>query len=143
MPIDPKRAFAALQTGLSPICASCENYWEGLDNNRNGCGLECGGPLANKTFPLYKGPMTTFDRFCFACVTEAVFGIKQPSSSRILGVCRQHLRLLDTHQVLGGEGQFDVVSAKTGLVVPIQGRYTPKNLMECMAEDEARWAESE
>ena len=143
MPVDPKRAYAALQTGLSPICASCERYWEGIDKGESGCNRPCGGPLANQAFPEYKGPMTNFERFCFACVAEADFGIKQPDSDRVLGVCRKHLRLLDTHQVLGGEGRFDVVSAKIGLVMPVNGRYTNKTLFEAMAEDEAEWAESE
>lgn len=93
----------AVAGGLSPLCATCEHYWEGrdrnpdlplckmagLDSNPGGKPL-CGGPLKGMSFPRYKGPMgeEMIQSVCFMTGDQAAYGVRLGSSAgaRLLGI---------------------------------------------------------
>jgi hypothetical protein len=61
-------------------------------------GLDCGGPVAGMSFPLYEGPLTLdgIARHCCFCggpAVEAVTSQKQPT--RFVGLCRKHLPAIE------------------------------------------------
>lgn len=86
--IDGKLAQKEISTGLAAVCAWCEHYHNGKRNGMVGCGKEdeCGGPLARRMFPLYKGPMENMlSSFCYICGGEPSGGIM--IGSKVLGIC--------------------------------------------------------
>lgn len=88
----------AVQNGLSPVCATCERYWEGraknLPDGRCTSTSGCGSPLAGDVFTDYKGPLSEFTRFCFMCPSESEFAIAVPGKRRLIGVCEHHAQRL-------------------------------------------------
>lgn len=137
MPISANQIFHVVtKEKVSPICASCSHFWEARQKGAPTCGQECSGPINGNDFPMYKGPMTTFETHCFACFRKADFAVRNPGK-KIIGVCKEHLGHLD--RLVSNAPHLEVVGPK-GLVTPVEGRYTPKNLGEVMAETEEEWA---
>lgn len=98
--IDPLKVQAAVEGGLSYVCALCERYWEARDKNIPGdkCTSEkgCGSPIAGDVFHDYKGPLTVFDKYCFACGVPATHGISVSMYVRVIGACEEHIELVKT-----------------------------------------------
>lgn len=143
MPLDALKVHQVIQEGLSPVCGTCRHFWTARDQNRETCGKDCGGPIIGRDFPEYDGPMVQLDKFCFACTKEADYAIRGSRATRLVGVCRGHLALIDrvTAQDVRPFG-IDVQSPK-GLVLPVSGRYTQKTLREVIFETEKAWAEED
>jgi len=99
MPIDIRQVKTDVASGLAFVCAMCEKWQEGQAKGLPGCtGKACAGPLSNKVFPEYIGPIpeANFASFCFRCGNPVVkFGIKVPGKDKTLGVCEEHVKLLD------------------------------------------------
>lgn len=93
MPIDPKKAMLAASQGLSIVCASCEKYWAGMERGLGRCLAQdgCGSPMAGDVFHEYRGPMTRFDTFCFACGSRATHAVRVDNNVRVIGVCSDHV----------------------------------------------------
>lgn len=127
-----------IHSGTSPVCASCKHFWVAKDAGLESCGQDCGGPIAGKDFPKYDGPMTSLDKFCFACISEADYVVRSVGASRLVGICRRHLPLLDRLRTTAADVTVEVMSPK-GIVAPVGGRYTPKSLGEVIADTEAGW----
>lgn len=142
MPLNVLQVKAAVKSGVSAVCATCTRWWEGQDRGLSKCtaASSCGGPIAGMDFPLYEGPIAAFERFCFVCASEAPFGIKLPERSRVIGICRSHIGMLDRYVAESPGAHFSLLSSK-GIVVPVQGRYTPKTLLEVMVETEQMFEE--
>lgn len=141
--LDEAKIRQVVGDGLSPVCATCTWYWRARDLQLSRCSDlhngDCGGPIAGLDFPLYDGPMERLDKFCFACAAPASLAIKTPGTGRLVGVCKEHLSLIDRYLAEGtGPSLTEVRSAK-GLVLPINGRYTRKSLVEVIAENEAKF----
>ena len=99
MAIDPAKISLARASGLSFICASCENYWntQDLGNGETKCSATfCGSPIAGDTFSEYKGPVTNLDKFCFVCGSDATHALRVTSSLRVVGCCNAHVELVKT-----------------------------------------------
>jgi hypothetical protein len=98
MPIDPTKVALAVHGGLSIVCATCERYWGARDRGIPGdtclSDRPCGGPLAGDTFHNYRGPMTQFDQFCFACGDQATKVLRVKGHVRPIGCCNDHERLV-------------------------------------------------
>jgi len=94
VPMDPTKVALAVHSGLSIVCATCERYWGARERGVPGdaCLSErpCGGPLAGDTFHNYRGPMTQFDRFCFACGSTATRVLRVKGHVRPIGCCEEH-----------------------------------------------------
>lgn len=94
MPLDAGKVAAAVASGLSVVCATCENYWEARDKNvpdgkclsRN----SCGSPIAGDVFHEYRGPMGRFDQFCFVCGNKASHALRVKHYVRVIGACSAH-----------------------------------------------------
>lgn len=96
MPISLQMMQAAASSGLSVVCATCENYWnareKGIVGDRCLSKSNCGSPFAGGTFHEYRGALTD-DRFaacCFVCGDAATHRIKRPNA-RSIGICLTHL----------------------------------------------------
>lgn len=139
MPLDSSKVRLAIIQGMSPVCATCEHYGAAQDRGLDSCGKTCGGPIVGMDFPLYKGPMTRLDNFCFACVSRSDFVIKVPLGTKHIGVCNKHLTLLDRMTVKDFPKMELEVRSPQGLIAPVGGRYTPKSLGELFAETEENW----
>lgn len=84
--IDGKLAKREMSTGLTAICAWCEHYHNSKRDGTVGCEQDCGGPMAGRAFPQYKGPMETMlQSFCYICGKEPSGGIM--IGGRMLGIC--------------------------------------------------------
>ncbi len=98
MPLDPTRIALAVHGGLSIVCATCERYWGARDRGVPGdtclSDRPCGGPLAGDTFHNYRGPMTQFDQFCFACGNGATRVLRVKGHVRPIGCCDEHEKLV-------------------------------------------------
>ena len=143
-----ERIQAEMKNGLALACASCKHYWEGREKGLSGIDCTtpgpCGGPSAGLGFPHYKGPVSDFSQWCFACGSRPDLGIKVSTSERIFGICREHLWLLDRIQANNPNAAvLNVVSPSKGMIVPLKGRYTEKSLMDVMMETEEEWAEED
>lgn len=126
----------AMDSGLSPVCATCTKYWEGMDKGLGACtGKACAGPIAGKDFPEYDGPMEQLDKYCFACTSHATMVIKPTEGTRLIGICDEHLQLIDRLRPENFASAGVEVYSSKGLVVPKMGRYTPKSLGEVMHEN--------
>jgi len=117
--LDKVKAEQAVKSGLAAICAWCEHYWIARDlkpENHSGCvRYECGGPLAHKAFPSYKGPWSPKAKFCFLCgkSADAMVDIHHHGE---LGVCGEHIQKLK--ELLAEKGKKVVVREE---VVPVVG----------------------
>jgi hypothetical protein len=96
--MDPIKIALAVDGGLSIVCATCERYWGARDRGIPGdtCLSErpCGGPISGDTFSNYRGPMTQFDRFCFACGGSATKALRVKGHVRPIGCCDEHIELV-------------------------------------------------
>ena len=94
MPLDPTKVAIVVDSGLSIICATCERYWgardRGIPGDRCLSQVPCGGPLMGDTFHNYRGPMTQFDQFCFACGKDATKILRVKGHVRLIGCCDKH-----------------------------------------------------
>jgi len=118
--LDVDRMKAAQEAGLSAVCSSCIYYWRARDAGLPGhlclASKPCGSPMAGHAFPEYEGIMPSLDRWCFVCGQPKEFAIRvKGSETRIVGICRQHLRYLaeyrpDTDQA---EPSFEVSDGET------------------------------
>lgn len=97
MPLDPVKIARATAGGLSVVCATCEKYWRAVDQGLDRClaSQSCGSPLAGLTFPEYLGPLNDegFRLYCFVCGGKSSHGVRVKGKLRVIGVCRDHLKL--------------------------------------------------
>lgn len=99
MPLNLAKVGLAVQSGLSSVCATCRLYWEARDRGlpepkclaKDGCG----SPLKGDDFHEYAGPITNFERWCFACGRDSKFGVRVQGRERLVGVCEEHVKWLD------------------------------------------------
>ena len=123
-------AKQATEGGMAFACAMCKHYWKNeevpYELRAQGAGrcsqTTCGGPMGGRTFPSYLGPLPAgdWDVFCFVCGSpETTHGVKlaDGSGSRVLGVCRDHVRFVDEQAPESGE----VIVEKTVLLLPRAG----------------------
>lgn len=100
MPIDSAKVALAVSSGVSIVCATCEKYWQGRDaglpGDRCTAKTPCGSPIAGDVFHEYVGPITQFDRWCFACGSPATHALRVKSLVRVIGCCSSHLDLVRT-----------------------------------------------
>lgn len=103
--IDLFKVRLAVASGLSYVCATCENYWgardKGIPEDRCLSKDNCGSPIAGDVFHEYVGPITAFDRFCFACGGPSTHGLRVTGSVRVIGACSEHVELVKTLQPEG------------------------------------------
>jgi hypothetical protein len=85
---------------LSCVCATCAKYWEardrGIPEPRCTAKDGCGSPLKGDDFHEYDGPITAFERWCFVCGAESKYGVQPKDKSRIIGVCAEHVKWMDS-----------------------------------------------
>lgn len=101
-----------LQQGVGFVCAHCEHFWWGIDNNHQGCralhdGVPCSGPIRGQAFPYYKGPLKgQLAKFCFVCGKDpCATAVARDGGARV-GVCESHLSLLETYSAPGEKPPF-------------------------------------
>lgn len=107
MAVSPIQVAQAVRNGLSAVCATCTRYWEARDRGlpepqclaKNGCG----SPIRGDTFSEYNGPLRDFSKWCFVCAQPAHAGIRVRGHTRLMGVCQEHTRLLQTLKPLHNE----------------------------------------
>lgn len=118
MPLDPVKVAAAVHRGLSTVCATCEKYWAARDHGLPGdaCLAKegCGSPIAGDVFHEYVGPMTQFDRFCFVCGNQATHAIRVDVYVRVIGVCSDHIKLVQELKPEGKRAPNVVLISKDG-----------------------------
>jgi len=91
-------AEAALKGGYPITCATCEHLKAAFDSDAADCGqmLTCGGPIFNRAYPNYVGPLQTahYDKICLKCgsadVDYHVYG-----GVRRFGLCFAHKSIFD------------------------------------------------
>ena len=91
-------AEAALKGGFPITCATCEHLKAAFDSYASDCGkmLTCGGPIFNRSYPSYVGPLQPehFSKVCLKCgsadVRYSVFG-----GVRQFGLCEAHKNIFD------------------------------------------------
>lgn len=111
-----KAAEAALSGGYPITCATCEHLKEAFDSNAADCGktLTCGGPIFNRSYPDYVGPLKSkdYDKFCLKCgsadVQYFVYG-----GIRQFGLCFDHRGIFD---------KVDGPGVQKPLVMKVPGR---------------------
>lgn len=151
---NPAKIALAVQKGLSPVCATCERYWEGraknLPDGRCTSTSGCGSPLAGDTFTDYKGPIADFTRFCFMCPSESEYAIAVPSKQRVIGVCEYHAQRLHEMRPVNLNAPQALERADHLLLRTASGREAPpfrivgkrnRTLSEIMWETEQEWKE--
>lgn len=141
---------AAIHSGVSIVCATCNRYWEGREQGlpEPRCTVQkpCGSPFVRLTFPEYEGPMTDFASWCFVCGARAEKGISVGSNPRVVGMCNRHIPMLTQLEPVGlklnGEAVAEIVDSK-GRRVPLSRYFgTPKkSLIQTITETEAEFAE--
>jgi len=142
----------AVQSGVSPVCATCELYWEGRERGlpEPQCAIvrPCGSPFAGLTFPEYRGSITDFTQWCFVCGATATKGVKVREEPRIIGMCATHIDMLGNIEPVGlklnGESVADIIDQKTGRMSQQRFFGPPvKTLGRLIAETEAEFAEED
>ena len=141
----------AVQSGVSPVCATCSRYWEGRERglpDPQCTEAGCGGPFAGLTFPKYAGPITDFTKWCFVCSAMATKAVKVGGKPRLIGMCDTHLPMLGKVAPVGlkvnGNGAVDILDARLGQMTPEQFFGPPKkSLVDAMVETETEWAEED
>lgn len=120
MPIDPKKSILAASQGLSVVCATCEKYWAGIERGLGRCLAVdgCGSPIAGDVFHEYRGPMTRFDTFCFACGGEATHAVRVDSSVRVVGICADHIEYVKNLKPENKKAPNVVLISKDGETQP-------------------------
>ena len=101
--MDTKKVQEAMQDGLAFICATCENWYRGVNAGLKDVDGDvvclkhktCGSPLAGKAFEDYKGPMkANLLRFCYCCGQDADKAIESKGKDFRVGVCSKCLEML-------------------------------------------------
>lgn len=146
--MDAARVALEVQKGLSIICATCERYWQGKEQGTS-CldpGV-CGSPFAGLTFSHYKGPITDFSRWCFVCGSSADFGVRVGRTSRVFGICQEHVGFFKeiepqrtgrhTPRRANGVRFVEIVRGSEYIEVPTFVSALPKTLGQVIAETEA------
>jgi hypothetical protein len=143
MPLDPARVVAAMRQGYGAVCATCEHFWQARDAKQNDCGKPCGGPIGGSDFPHYKGPLPDLLTWCFACAEASDYGIRMDGSTRLVGVCKTHLRLLDTLRLKGQPTRYTLL--RSGVYVPLEAVQEPSKptLVQAIIQAELDWAEED
>lgn len=122
MPIDPRLAAAATQSGLSAVCATCTRYWEARDRllPEPQClsTTRCGSPLAGGSFHDYLGPLTDLTKLCFVCAGPPKYGVRTTKTSKLVGVCRKHVRLLRELQPVQGPAATVLIQSSGATLRP-------------------------
>lgn len=90
------RITEAVSSGVSPICATCDHYWEARDRQRgSACGPHgsCGGPISGRLFPKYKGLMAReiLARVCFMTGDGSDYGVRIVGESGMVGISKERL----------------------------------------------------
>lgn len=109
-------AEAALKGGFPITCATCEHLKTAFDTDADDCGkmLTCGGPIFNRSYPDYVGPLRAedYDKFCLKCGSTDVqyfcFG-----GVRRFGLCHAHKGIFD---------KVDGPGVQRPLVMKVPGR---------------------
>lgn len=118
MPLNPVKVALAVSRGLSAVCATCEKYWDARDKGVEGDAClaadGCGSPIAGDVFHEYRGPMTQFDKFCFACGNQATHAVRVDMYVRVIGVCGKHVELVQTLKPEGKRAPNVVIISKDG-----------------------------
>lgn len=91
-------ARIALAHGFPITCATCEHLKNAWERNNDDCGrtLTCGGPIFNRSYPNYLGPVKAedYDKICLRCgsaqVAYRVYGGVRP-----FGLCEAHKGIFD------------------------------------------------
>ena len=95
--LDVVKIKEAVESGLVAVCAWCEHYWEATSKKpegHSGCVKnECGGPLTYKAFPLYKGPWSPKEKYCFLCGKDAD-SLADIGGKGAIGICKEHVPTL-------------------------------------------------
>lgn len=144
--MDPARVGVAVSRGVSIVCATCKRYWEGrekgLPEPKCTTKSSCGSPFAGMTFPQYDGPITDFARWCFVCGTTSDYGVRVQDSDRTIGMCRDHIRMLEELEPVGVNGKpvKEIVSSEGSVPRNRIFKVHKKTLSEAIAEVEAYYA---
>jgi hypothetical protein len=148
--MSPEDVVAEIAQGVSPVCATCTQYWRGreigLPRPRCATLVRCGSPIAGDTFSQYEGIITDFGRWCFVCASEADFAVQVRDEERLIGVCKGHVRLLNELEASEVGDQSPVLRLATG-----RGRLPllqllpkpKKGLFQAIAETEAEFRAEE
>jgi hypothetical protein len=101
--MDQKRVQEAMASGLSFVCATCENWYKGVDAGlKDGDGdavcLEyktCFSPLSGGGFEKYQGPIKGYlIKFCYMCGKKADKAVEAKGSGDRIGICSSCLEVL-------------------------------------------------
>jgi hypothetical protein len=86
--MNSKQTFPIPVVDLSFICRMCEHMAEAYALGQLSCGKsDCGGLSVGKSFPLYKGPLSTvLTNYCFRCGDDSA-NLLRPHNGRAVGVC--------------------------------------------------------
>lgn len=133
MPLNPTGVALAMADGLSAVCASCRLYWEARDRGIPGHKClsreKCGSPLVGDAFHEYDGPLVGgLHQFCFVCGDKSRFVARVRGRTTGVGICAEHVRLLDT---LKADGKELVPNAPKAVVLapdgtPVSSEAAPK-----------------
>jgi hypothetical protein len=101
--MDQRKVQEAMQDGLAFICATCKNWYKGVDEGLkdvegDAVCLEhkrCSSPLAGGAFEHYDGPMKGhLLKFCYNCGKDANKAIESKGKDFRIGVCSSCLEML-------------------------------------------------
>jgi len=133
MALTEDKIAMAVARGLSVVCATCERYWQARDFNipDNKCLANdgCGSPIAGDVFHEYKGPMVSFDQWCFVCGANSTHAIRVDNSARVVGCCRDHVGLIKTLKAEGKRAPNVVLISKDGEEVVDEASPPPKQVL--------------
>lgn len=91
-------AEKALRLGFPITCATCEHLKTAFENSSENCGktLTCGGPIFQRSFPDYAGPLKTddYEKVCLKCGSTNV-AFYALGSIRRFGLCYKHRLIFD------------------------------------------------
>lgn len=109
MSLSPNDIALARARGVGFICATCDHYAAGRRQRLPGhkCTAEkpCGGPIAGKVFPEYKGPVSDLSAVCFVCGGDATHGVRPNGQEKAVGCCEKHLTVLENFRVQDAPAQ--------------------------------------
>lgn len=142
--MDAVKIGLAVQSGVSPVCATCKRYWEGraqgLPDPKCTTKRPCGSPFAGYDFPEYDGPMTDLSRWCFVCATTATKALKCRSTGRAIGICDEHIEMVGQVEPIGLNGTpvNIIIASDKGEQTPEQYFGPPKQTLgQAIAEADA------
>lgn len=101
-----------LKAGTGFVCAHCEHFWWGVDQEHDGCRAKhdnvlCSGPIRGHAFPYYKGPLKGhLDKYCFVCGHEPDATAVARNGGARVGVCKRHIKLLESYSAPGEKPPF-------------------------------------